>query len=293
VTVRPTCSIVTPSYNMLGYLQRNIASVADQQLSQTGTQTLAAEHIVVDGCSTDGTVAWLDQVVPSSGLRTIVARDRGMYDAINKGLRLATGEILAYLSCDEQYLPGTLAAIESYFRQHPEVDVVFGDTLVVRPDGSLVCFRKAYPPIWPFMATGGGLYNFPSSMFFRRRVIDNGEFFDASLKDVGDAEFVIRLLRKGYRMAVMRRYLSAFTLTGTNRGQKGAVREEAARFDATLPRWIKTLRLPLNAARLLLKAVSGAYVQHAPLCYEIYLSGSDARRTMFVSAHPSPRWRLS
>jgi glycosyltransferase involved in cell wall biosynthesis len=275
-------SIITPSYNMLGYLQRCCASVADQ----TGPHH---EHIVADGGSTDGTAAWLNA---QPWLTSIIGPDQGMYDAINKGLLASSGKIVAYLSCDEQYLPGTLDAVSAYFEAHPEVDVVFGDTLVTRPDGSLVCFRKAYAPLWPFIASSD-LYNFPSSMFLRRRVIDAGDLFDPSFKDVGDAEYVIRLLRKGYRMATFRKYLSTFTLTGSNRSQAPSVRLERERLHGILPAWVHRSRVPLNVARLLVKLASGAYFERPPLRYAMYMSVADGRRTTFETHAPSPRWRLA
>jgi glycosyltransferase involved in cell wall biosynthesis len=215
-----------------------------------------------------------------------------MYDAINKGLLASSGKIVAYLSCDEQYLPGTLASVSAYFETHPEVDVVFGDTLVTRPDGSLVCFRKAYVPLWPFIASSD-LYNFPSSMFLRRRVVDAGDLFDPSFKDVGDAEYVIRLLRKGYRMATFRRYLSAFTLTGSNRSQNPSVRLESERLHGMLPGWVNGARIPLNVARLLVKLASGAYFERPPLRHAMYMSVADGRRRTFETHAPSPRWRLA
>ena len=276
-------SVITPSLNMLGYLQRCSVSVADQMGPR-------CEHIVVDGGSTDGTVEWLAN---QRGIASLVGRDRGMYDAINKGLRASSGGILSYLSCDEQYLPGALQFVSRYFERHPEIDAVFGDTLVTRPDGSLVCFRKAYQPVWPFIAASD-LYVFPSSMFVRRRIVEAGELFDPSFKDVGDAEFVIRLLRKGYRLATARRYLSIFTLTGSNRSLSDpGVREEGRRLRAMLPGWVHRARLPLNVARLLLKLASGAYFERAPLRYSIYVSARDAQRVTFETHAPSPRWRLA
>jgi len=65
-----------------------------------------------------------------------------MYDAVNRGLRRASGEILSYLNCDEQYLPGALPAVGAYFKRHPEVEMVFGNCLVVGPQGEFICYRK-------------------------------------------------------------------------------------------------------------------------------------------------------
>jgi glycosyltransferase involved in cell wall biosynthesis len=275
-------SVITPSFNMLGYLQRCSASIDDQTCP-------SHEHLVVDGGSTDGTIEWLHA---QPGITSIVGRDQGMYDAINKGLRASSGEIVSYLSCDEQYLPGALESVSEYFDAHPDVDLVFGDTLVTRPDGSLVCFRKAYAAIWPFIASSD-LYNFPSSMFLQRRIAEQGELFDPEFKDVGDAEFVIRLLRKGYRLATFRQYLSTFTLTGANRSQNPAVRAEGERLRRRFPAWVRYARPPLNVARLLLKLTSGAYFERPPLRYSMYVSAADGQRTTFETHTPSPRWRLA
>src|SRR5438132_83318 len=118
-------SVVTPSFNMLGYLRRSCASVADQAGA-------THEHLVIDGGSTDGTPEGLTEHPEIAG---VVEHDLGLYDAVNKGFRRARGELLSHLNCDEQYLPGALAFVREYFGVHPEVVILFGDGLVVRPAG--------------------------------------------------------------------------------------------------------------------------------------------------------------
>ena len=87
-----------------------VASVADQGVE--------AEHIVQDACSNDGTLEWL---LTDPRVKAFSEKDAGMYDAVNRGLRRASGEILSYLNCDEQYLPGALPhAVAAYFERHPE-----------------------------------------------------------------------------------------------------------------------------------------------------------------------------
>src|SRR6266567_1943602 len=97
-------SIITPSFRSSGWLKLCLASVADQ--------LVPVEHIVQDAGSDDGTLDWLPQ---DKRAKVYVEKDQGMYDAINRGLRRAKGDVLAYLNCDEQYLPGSLAAIASFF----------------------------------------------------------------------------------------------------------------------------------------------------------------------------------
>src|SRR5580693_4509125 len=112
-------SVVTPSFRQSQWLKLCVASVADQGVE--------VEHIVQDACSDDGTLDWL---LTDTRVRAYAEKDAGMYDAVNRGLRRASGEILSYLNCDEQYLPGALSAVGAYFDNHPEVDLLFGNCLV-------------------------------------------------------------------------------------------------------------------------------------------------------------------
>src|SRR5271169_5435610 len=113
-------SVVTPSFRQSQWLKLCVASVADQGVE--------VEHIVQDSCSDDGTLDWL---LTDPRVKAYAEKDAGMYDAVNRGLRRASGQILSYLNCDEQYLPGTLQEVENYFDHHPDVEMLFGDALVV------------------------------------------------------------------------------------------------------------------------------------------------------------------
>src|SRR5438876_12243892 len=129
-------SIVTPSYRSGQWLRLCIASVADQQ----GVQL---EHIVQDSCSDDGTQEWLPK---DSRVQSFIEKDQGMYDAVNRGFRRASGDLLAYLNCDEQYLPGALGEVAQFFETHPEVEVLFADAVVIDRGGAYICHRKALVP---------------------------------------------------------------------------------------------------------------------------------------------------
>ncbi|NUQ93657.1 MAG: glycosyltransferase [Gemmatimonadaceae bacterium] len=277
-SAHPLFTVVTPSFNMLPYLKRCVRSVADQGV--------AAEHIVADAVSRDGTPEWL---AAQSGVTAIVEKDSGMYDAVNKGLARARGEIVSYLNCDEQYLPGTLGVVADYFASHPEVDVLFGDALLVDPAGQLLSYRKGYRPRWPYIAASH-LYVLSCTMFLRRRVIDEGARFDMGWKDVGDAEFVIRILRGGARAAHVGRYLSVFTMTGANMSAGPNARRETLRLRRSCPSWIRALALPLDVARRVEKVLSGAYTQRFPLSYALYAAPDDERRTEFNVVSSSFRW---
>ncbi len=273
-------SIVTPSFDMLDYLKCCAASVKDQE-------GVSHEHIVVDAVSADGTPQWLKR---QSHIKNIVEKDNGMYDAVNKGLRMAKGEILAYLNCDEQYLPGTLAFVKNYFQQHPAVDMIFGDMVLTRPDGSLIAFRKAYRPRW-FYILAAHLYVPTCTMFFRRKIVEKGSYFDLSFKANADADFVVRLLRNGYRLRHVRKYLSAFTMTGRNLSGDAVAHGESERMLREAPSLVRNARWVLNPLRLTEKYLSGAYFQKKPLEYAVYTRDNNTRRTHFTEPHPSYKWK--
>lgn len=273
-------TITTPSFNMLSYLKRCCASVRDQQEA-------LFEHIVVDAESTDGTINWLmqnPQVVP------IIGPDEGMYDAVNKGWKAAQGRFLAYLNCDEQYLPGTLAYVKAYFDAHPDVDVVFGDALLVQPDGSFIGYRKGYVPRRPFLATSH-LYVLTCTMFLRRRVVEAGYLFDSQYKIIGDFDYVLRLLQAGFKAVHLKRYLSAFTFTGHNLSNDERAIREKVRLYTSLPFTLRALKYPLNGLRFMEKFLSGAYRQEMPLNYAVYTADTASSRTQFTVKKAENGWR--
>lgn len=262
---------------MLPYLERCARSVADQGE--------AVEHLVMDGGSRDGTAEWL---AGRKEIASVVERDAGMYDAVNKGLRRARGMYVSYLNCDEQYLPGTLRTVRDYFETHPKVDILFGSALLVDPEGRLLSYRKAYTPRWSYIASSH-LYVLSCTMFLRRRVIDEGTLFDPSWRNVGDAEFVLRALSAKYRAGYTSRYLSVFTMTGANMSASADAAVETSRLRRALPRWPRILSLPLNAVRLLEKGVTGAYRERFPLDYSLYTGSARVRRELRAT-HASWRW---
>lgn len=265
---------------MLPYLELCAASIGDQEGP-------TVEHIVVDGASTDGAVQWLKQ---HPEIRSISEKDNGMYDAVNKGLRMATGEFLAYLNCDEQYLPGTLAFVKEYFQQHPNVDMIFGDMVLTRPDGSLIAFRKAYQPRW-FYILAAHLYVPTCTMFFRRKIIEENFYFDLSFKANADADFVVKLLRRPFRLKYVRKYLSAFTMTGKNLSSETVAQKESARMFNGAPFIVRKTRLIINALRLTEKYLSGSYFQKKPLEYSVYTRDNSIKRNRFSAPNPSYKWK--
>ena len=224
-------SIITPSFRNSDWLKLCIASVADQGMP--------VEHIIQDAGSDDGTLDWLPK---DPRVKAFVERDDGMYDAVNRGLRRAQGGILAYLNCDEQYLPGALAAVAGFFRQNPRVDVLFADFVVVDGGGNYLFHRKVQRPL-KYHTWVSHLPAFTCATFFRRSLIAEHQlFFDPNLRVVGDAEWMVRLLRRGTSMAVLRRFTSTFAMTGANLSAKPNARWEARELFNSAPLWTRKLK---------------------------------------------------
>lgn len=274
-------SVITPSFNPSPWLRLCIASVADQGVD--------VEHIVQDAGSTDGTLDWL----PSDRrVTTFVERDSGMYDAVNRGLRRAEGDILSYLNCDEQYLPGCLQAVGRFFQAHPDVDVLFGDFVVVNADLDYLFHRKVQVPL-KHHTWVAHLAAFTCATFFRRTVIEkHGLYFDSRLRDVGDAEWVLRLLKHRIPMAVLRQFTSVFTLTGQNMGAKPNAVRERQELEASAPLLARTLK-PLVVVHHRLRRLAGGVYHQRPFCYAMYTHRSLDRRVAFEVTSPSSRWRAS
>jgi len=128
------------------------------------------------------------------------------------------------------------------------------------------------------------------TMFFRRKIIEKGFFFDTGLRTAGDEEFVVRVLRGGINAKHVKRYQAAFTITGKNLGADEQARQERKQLLAKAPFHINISILHLNFLRLMEKFFSGAYFQKKPLEYSVYVQGENQRKTFCVE-NASSRWR--
>ncbi len=267
-------SIITPSFNPSPWLALCIASVADQAVN--------VEHIVQDAGSTDGTLEWLPHDVR---VNAFIESDQGMYDAVNRGLRRADGDLLAYLNCDEQYLPGCLQAVEAFFAAHPDVDVLFGDAVIVNSDLQYFFHRKVQVPLRHHTWVSH-LSTLTCATFFRRTLLDKyGLFFDARLRDAGDAEWMLRLLKHRIRMAVLRQFTSVFTMTGENMGAKPNAVREIRELRASAPLLARTLKPVLILHHRLRRLAGGIYFQ-PPFSYSVYTHFSPDQRVSFKVTRP-------
>jgi len=179
----PLVSIVTPTLNQGALIEDTLRSIRAQSYSNL-------EHVIVDGGSSDGTLAVLKRYEGTYRMSWLSEPDSGMYDAVNKGMLRASGEILAYLNSDDLYFPWTVELVVRAFEEHPEVELVYGDAMVVR-EGTRETALLLYPPVRPGYLRRTGFLCQPTA-FWRRRAFLRLGGFDPSLNNVGDCDFWMR-----------------------------------------------------------------------------------------------------
>ncbi|HUZ07258.1 MAG TPA: glycosyltransferase [Candidatus Paceibacterota bacterium] len=273
-----TFSIVTPSFRSSDWLKLCVASVADQQ----GVEW---EHIVQDSCSDDGTQDWLPR---DSRVKVFVEKDGGMYDAVNRGFRRATGEILAYLNCDEQYLPGALKAVSGFFEANPTVEVALAGTIVTDGEGKYICHRHQMVP-----HPRGVWFRFPiltSSIFIRRKVIhERGIFFDTRWRDLGDFHWILALMKNRAPMKVCDAFTSVFADTGKNMNLKPNARREKAETDKMIPARVRLLK-PMWILHHRLRRIAAGHFNLQPTSYKVYTKHSPEKRVKIDVPKPTAVW---
>jgi len=271
-------SIITPSFRNSNWLKLCVASVADQQ-------GVELEHIVQDAGSDDGTQDWLPR---DPRVKAFIEQDAGMYDAVNRGYRRATGDILAYLNCDEQYLPGALAAVEKFFAQNPEVEVLLAGGIVTDGTGKYICHRHALVPSRHYAWLRFSVLT--SSVFIRRSVIhERGLYFDTHWRVVGDLHWVTALQKAGVRMAVGDDFTSVFADTGDNLCLSPSAKLEKERTMNLVPGWVKLLK-PLWIVHHRLRRLAAGHFRIKPTSYSVYTLQSPDRRVTFDVLRPTSLW---
>ena len=181
----PRISVVTPTFNSRHTLRETIESVLSQDYANV-------EHIVIDGGSTDGT---LDILREYPRLNWTSAKDEGHYDAMNKGIIKATGEIVNILNSDDCFRPGALRAVGSAFAAHPEWDGLFGDVVYV--DGQSQEIFRRQEALWDYNVLRFSVaYVVHPTLFVRKTVHDRlGLFRHKEFLNCCDYDFLLRLGR--------------------------------------------------------------------------------------------------
>ena len=180
-------SIITATYNSAATISDTLRSVASQDYSEI-------EHIIVDGGSTDDTLSIVSQFPHVA--RVISEKDNGIYDAMNKGLRVSTGEIIGLLNSDDFYVSTTVIrqVVEKLITD--QTDSLYGDLVYVHPEETRKVKRtwiagKFHPRKFLY----GWMPPHPT-FFVRRKIYEVLGEFNTNLKSAADYELMLRFLYK-------------------------------------------------------------------------------------------------
>ena len=197
-------SIITPSFNQSVYLGPALNSVFRQEYPDL-------EAFVIDGGSTDDTVKVL-QEFDGRLAYWCSERDNGQSDAFNKGLARATGDVIGWLNSDDLYLGRCIHDAVAYFKQHPEVDIVFSDYVYVDEHSTVIHYRREIPFDDRVYRWTADCYHANCAGFFRRRVFDRLGGLRTDLHWGMDYEFYLRAADAGVRFGHVRGPWGAYRL---------------------------------------------------------------------------------
>lgn len=205
-------SIVTPSYNHAHFIERTIDSVLNQNYPDL-------EYIVMDGGSKDGTVDILkrykDKIVWKS------EKDGGQSEAINKGLKMATGDVVAFLNSDDTYEPGALAKVAKFFEDNPDIKWAYGKCRIIDENEKeirkpITLYKNLLLKRYSFNKLLSENFISQPATFWRREIHNKIGFINEDEHYTMDYEFWLRIGQK-YPAGVIDDYLANFRMYNTSK----------------------------------------------------------------------------
>lgn len=202
---QPLISIITVVWNGEAFLERTFNSVLGQDYSNV-------EYIVIDGASTDGTLEIIKQYEDKIDFWVSEA-DNGIYDAMNKGIGLCTGEIIGMINADDHYAEGVFSRVAKAVVGHPEKNIFHGDILIEYGNGRLKT-KKARQPGF-LLKYWEMVLNHPS--FFVRRGLYNDNLYDTELRVNSDHKWTLgAYLKDPYQFHYMEEPMAYFNAGGAS-----------------------------------------------------------------------------
>ncbi len=202
-----TLSVVTPVFNGARYLEECLESVL--------AQDTPVEHVLADGGSTDGTLTILEDYAARFPGRVVYASgpDRGACDAWNKGIAMASGNILGWLGADDRMAPGAASAVAEFFEHHPSAAFAYGETEIIDAEGAVIG-RYATGDFDRERAVTSGNGIPAMATWFRRELYDTVGPFDDTI-NLCDCDYWIRAGSR-FRLHRLPETLASFRLHGVN-----------------------------------------------------------------------------
>ena len=245
-------SLITVTYNSSQTLRDTLQSVMNQTYSDI-------EYIIVDGASKDNTVSIIKEYEPkfNGRMKWISERDNGLYDAMNKGIRMATGDVVGILNSDDLFMDDrVLADVAASFDE--QTDAIFGNLYFVNQEDVSQIVR-----VWkgtPYKSFKNGWHPAHPTFYVRREVYEKYGVFDTTFDVSADFELMLRLIEKhGIRAKYLDRYMVRMRMGGESTGSiKNIVRGNKNIFRAFRKNGIKISPL-YPVYRLLPKVIDRIY----------------------------------
>ncbi|SEO78779.1 Glycosyltransferase involved in cell wall bisynthesis [Mucilaginibacter gossypiicola] len=201
----PRLSVVTIVYNNVRDIERTIRSVVNQTYTNI-------EYIIVDGLSNDGTLQVIDKY-KSQVTKFISEKDEGIYDAMNKGLTLATGDYVIFMNSGDEFYDGkTVAAV---FASADDADIYYGETEMIDDDGNSLGQRRHKAPekfTWRGFKYGMSISH--QAIYIRRSL---AEPYDRRYQLSSDIDWIIRAAKKAKKIINVNRYVAKYLVGGMSK----------------------------------------------------------------------------
>lgn len=201
-------SIITVVYNNEKTIKDAIESVLSQSYQNI-------EYIIIDGNSLDGTVQIINNY--KSKLSFFISeKDSGIYDAMNKGIKTATGDVVGILNSDDLYYNNTvIESIMSQFLSNSEIDIVYGDLVYVKRDETQKIVRNwESQPYYKNFFENGNVPPHPA-FFVKRKVYEHAGYFNLNYKLAADYEFMLRVVKKyNFKLKYLKKVIVKMRLGG-------------------------------------------------------------------------------
>ena len=209
-------SIITPSFNQGKFIERTLQSV----LNQTDNKTYTIEYVVMDGGSSDETIAILKRY--EDKIKWVSECDKGQTHAVNKGLNATSGDIIGWLNSDDIYYPNTIKKISEFFTTHPDIDVAYGEAYFIDKEDNILNY---YPTEkWNLEKFKSRCFISQPATFFRRRVVIQYGLLDENLHFCMDYEYWLRLGLRGVKFAYIPCVLAATRIYPETKTASGYLR---------------------------------------------------------------------
>lgn len=205
----PLVSIITVTYNAKNYLEQTIQSVIAQTYPNI-------EYIIIDGGSTDGTIDVIKKY-DNHIAHWVSEPDRGIYDAMNKGIRLAHGKLIGMVNASDYYEPNTVQRVIEAYQAKPNVGIFHGNINMLNEDGSFFK-RKVADTNLQHLETGFSIFH--PTFFVAKRVYDTMGLYDTTFRLAADYDFALRCWKAGTEFYHIDSVLSNFRVGGATNQQR-------------------------------------------------------------------------